>query len=94
MKTKRILTSIGIIFYLTNCQTPHVPEGMILIPAGNFMMGNKSGQKIEMPADLSIDDMDIYEVNWRSSENLRRLQTTLPTLKKMEEVLYSMAKTL
>lgn len=65
MKTKRILTSIGIIFYLTNCQTPHVPEGMILIPAGNFMMGDKNGQKIEKPVhEVELDPfyMDIYEV--------------------------------
>ena len=71
MIANRLLISIGIIFCLVNCQTTEVPDGMVLIPAGKFMMGCETGQDAEKPVhgvELDAFYMDIHEVTLEKFE--------------------------
>ena len=72
MNQKSILC-IFILIILLGCGTRHIhispvsdiPDGMVLIPAGEFEMGNNDGAANERPAHTVYVDafyMDIYEV--------------------------------
>jgi formylglycine-generating enzyme len=66
----RNLFSIGLIgfiglFLIPGCNTSKSPPGMVLIPAGSFMMGDDNGQDMEKPVHEVVLDafyMDIHEV--------------------------------
>ena len=60
------LLSIMVMIFLFNCQTATTSHpGMVLIPAGSFMMGDANGQDMEKPVhevELDAFYMDIHEV--------------------------------
>lgn len=65
--TKQTITSLLFVCMLLGCSsyTIDVPEGMVLIPAGEFDMGRQDGSKEERPRHTVYVDafyMDIYEV--------------------------------
>jgi len=57
--------------------TPAIPEGMVLVPGGEFMMGRNNGEPVERPARrVSVQPfyMDVYEVT--NAEYAEFLQAT------------------
>ena len=71
MITQKGIVCILILTILAVCDAQHIPadsdipEGMVLIPAGEFEMGSHTGKNNERPVHTVYLDafyMDIYEV--------------------------------
>ena len=66
------LTCITIIILFFNCQRSKTYPGMVLIPAGSFMMGDANGQDMEKPVhevELDAFYMDTHEVTIEEFKN-------------------------
>ena len=66
------LTCVTAMVLLFNCQKSKTYPGMVLIPAGSFMMGDVNGQDMEKPVHEVEEDafyMDIYEVTIEEFKN-------------------------
>ncbi len=65
MENKWLVIPILVLGLMVNSQTKKPPSGMVLIPAGTFMMGASNGQEIEKPVhevSLNAFYMDTHEV--------------------------------
>jgi len=59
------LMSVAVTAIQVNAQTSDAPPGMVLIPAGSFMMGSADGQDMEKPVhevEVNAFYMDTHEV--------------------------------
>ena len=61
-----LLTFFVHILYLTGQETPTPPEGMVYVPAGEFIMGSTYGDPDERPQQIASTKayfIDQYEVS-------------------------------
>jgi len=67
-----VLTCITVMVLFFNCQTSKTYPGMVLIPAGSFMMGDANSTNMEKPVhEVEVDAfyMDTHEVTIEEFKN-------------------------
>ena len=80
-----ILFSISIVGQETNNNKISLPEGMVFVPAGNFIMGSVYGDPDERPKHIAFTNafyIDKYEITNAEFSKLRSSQITVKSFQR------------